>query len=109
MFLFFCFFLMLRRPPRSTRTDTLFPYTTLFRSFGGYGRSYDRNQFDFLQQEISVGSFTTRTFNFITGDPNNTCDPSPTCVPWDPIYLTPEGRDQQIGRTSCRERVCQYV
>src|SRR3546814_16299307 len=43
---FFCvildvFFLMRRRPPRSTRTDTLFPYTTLFRShwdlqsFGG--------------------------------------------------------------------------
>src|SRR3546814_21151285 len=29
----FCvFFLMIRRPPRSTRTDTLFPYTTLFRS-----------------------------------------------------------------------------
>src|SRR3546814_19671763 len=32
-FLFF-FFLMIRRPPRSTRTDTLFPYTTLFRSSG---------------------------------------------------------------------------
>src|SRR3546814_21030105 len=43
-----CFFvLMIRRPPRSTRTDTLFPYTTLFRSrtrlsvtpagFGGAG------------------------------------------------------------------------
>src|SRR3546814_2776334 len=34
------FFLMIRRPPRSTRTDTLFPYTTLFRSLtavsGGY-------------------------------------------------------------------------
>src|SRR3546814_12313499 len=31
---YFCvlFFLMIRRPPRSTRTDTLFPYTTLFRS-----------------------------------------------------------------------------
>src|SRR3546814_948865 len=28
------FFLMIRRPPRSTRTDTLFPYTTLFRSSG---------------------------------------------------------------------------
>src|SRR3546814_17617395 len=27
---------MIRRPPRSTRTDTLFPYTTLFRS-GGFG------------------------------------------------------------------------
>src|SRR3546814_11919012 len=32
-FIFFVFFfLMIRRPPRSTRTDTLFPYTTLFRS-----------------------------------------------------------------------------
>src|SRR3546814_12935748 len=33
------FFLMIRRPPRSTRTDTLFPYTTLFRSlhFGEKG------------------------------------------------------------------------
>src|SRR3546814_14628239 len=29
---FIVVFLMLRRPPRSTRTDTLFPYTTLFRS-----------------------------------------------------------------------------
>src|SRR3546814_14061460 len=29
---FFLLFLMIRRPPRSTRTDTLFPYTTLFRS-----------------------------------------------------------------------------
>src|SRR3546814_1293533 len=30
-----CFLLMRRRPPRSTRTDTLFPYTTLFRSVKG--------------------------------------------------------------------------
>src|SRR3546814_2114024 len=30
--IFSVFFLMIRRPPRSTRTDTLFPYTTLFRS-----------------------------------------------------------------------------
>src|SRR3546814_8677888 len=28
---------MIRRPPRSTRTDTLFPYTTLFRSGTGFG------------------------------------------------------------------------
>src|SRR3546814_3535873 len=33
MFVVLLFFLMIRRPPRSTRTDTLFPYTTLFRSF----------------------------------------------------------------------------
>src|SRR3546814_14856765 len=32
MMVLFFFFLMIRRPPRSTRTDTLFPYTTLFRS-----------------------------------------------------------------------------
>src|SRR3546814_11656512 len=46
-------FLMIRRPPRSTRTDTLFPYTTLFRSvdadglgrlFGGEGRAGDVGQ-----------------------------------------------------------------
>src|SRR3546814_15573850 len=41
------FFLMIRRPPRSTRTDTLFPYTTRFRSqqvvaFDGRGRVGDR-------------------------------------------------------------------
>src|SRR3546814_18457262 len=32
----FILFLMIRRPPRSTRTDTLFPYTTLFRSTGTF-------------------------------------------------------------------------
>src|SRR3546814_18217203 len=32
---YYVFFLMIRRPPRSTRTDTLFPDTTLFRSVAG--------------------------------------------------------------------------
>src|SRR3546814_18966224 len=31
-YVYLFFFVMIRRPPRSTRTDTLFPYTTLFRS-----------------------------------------------------------------------------
>src|SRR3546814_1256772 len=35
---FVFFFLMIRRPPRSTRTDTLFPYTTLFRSLANAPR-----------------------------------------------------------------------
>src|SRR3546814_7005169 len=39
-----CFFLMIRRPPRSTRTDTLFPYTTLFRSLGLLGERCRRDQ-----------------------------------------------------------------
>src|SRR3546814_6381871 len=40
----FCcfFFLMIRRPPRSTRTDTLFPYTTLFRSGRWRGQQFSR-------------------------------------------------------------------
>src|SRR3546814_1386015 len=33
---------MIRQPPRSTRTDTLFPYTTLFRSKGAIGNQYLR-------------------------------------------------------------------
>src|SRR3546814_17156804 len=37
----FFFFLMIRRPPRSTRTDTLFPYTTLFRSLAANRLSVD--------------------------------------------------------------------
>src|SRR3546814_3627505 len=37
---------MIRRPPRSTRTDTLFPYTTLFRSTQGAERLLDRNDLD---------------------------------------------------------------
>src|SRR3546814_4090135 len=41
MCIFVCviFFLMIRRPPISTRTDTLFPYTTLFRSHRHRGRA----------------------------------------------------------------------
>src|SRR3546814_8932647 len=38
---------MIRRPPRSTRTDTLFPYTTLFRSLR-------EDQFDFLEAYLAT-------------------------------------------------------
>src|SRR3546814_4466304 len=40
MFLMLFVFLMIRRPPRSTRTDTLFPYTTLFRSLVDQAKLY---------------------------------------------------------------------
>src|SRR3546814_14881906 len=51
----FLVFLMIRRPPRSTRTDTLFPYTTLFRSAtGGCGGRLTTAEIDdranFLQE-----------------------------------------------------------
>src|SRR3546814_11135125 len=44
----FFFFLMIRRPPRSTRTDTLFPYTTLFRSEEAWFGDYPPDFFDFI-------------------------------------------------------------
>src|SRR3546814_16576211 len=49
---FYVFFLMIRRPPRSTRTDTLFPYTTLFRSGSArlaLGGGFRNNGLDFTQ------------------------------------------------------------
>src|SRR3546814_3063423 len=55
MYFLFFFFLMIRRPPRSTRTDTLFPYTALFRSddFASDG-ALTQSSLDFL-----VGEFFT--------------------------------------------------
>src|SRR3546814_9841956 len=64
MFVYLCFtlchccffFLMIRRPPRSTRTDTLFPYTTLFRSVACHilacGQSLARTQMPIRVPEV---------------------------------------------------------
>src|SRR3546814_18672411 len=52
---FLFFFLMIRRPPRSTRTDTLFPYTTLFRSVE-VGVSAIDNTFRPEEIEIEAGT-----------------------------------------------------
>src|SRR3546814_18850734 len=51
----FVFFLMIRRPPRSTRTDTLFPYTTLFRSPLGapVGAARDADRFRRLRHRLA--------------------------------------------------------
>ena len=69
-----------------------------FAIFGGYGRSYDRTQFDFIQQELAQGQFAGRTFNFNNpGDTDNVCAPSATCIAWNPSYLTPEGRAQLVA------------
>src|SRR3546814_12990894 len=54
---FLFFFLMIRRPPRSTRTDTLFPYTTLFRSaLSAVPLAYGQSQDDEPLDEISFPS-----------------------------------------------------
>ena len=65
--------------------------------YGGYGRSYDRNQFDFVQLEATNGTFGRVTFSF-QGDPANPCS-GESCVPWDPVYLTQEGLDSLVAAT----------
>src|SRR3546814_21080033 len=102
---------MIRRPPRSTRTDTLFPYTTLFRStmadiyqrfadkldrgaaaVGGTGLASDSAGGGFAAQVRALGlggESTVITGNGVAAD---------DAVQW-----------AEIGRASCRERVCQYV
>src|SRR3546814_18543120 len=96
--------LMIRRPPRSTRTDTLLPYTTLFRSLGkgwiGGPRGGDARR-------DGVGGAGGK------GDDARPREPPA-------LYDAGAHRDAQghgfgrdpvreIGRASCRERVCQYV
>ena len=80
-----------------------------FTVFGGFGRSYDRNQFDFLQQELSVGAFQQRTFLFQGANPLNQCTPSSTCIPWNPIYLTAEGRAQLAQSSTGGGRELRFI
>src|SRR3546814_17436300 len=104
---------MIRRPPRSTRSDTLFPYTTLFRSayaerFRDLGapRVSVMGNIKFDQQlppaQIALGRALRKRLGTR------------------PVWIaasTHEGEDElllaahreQNGRASCRERVCPYV
>src|SRR6267154_1975575 len=53
--------------------------------FGGVGRSYDRDLFDYLQLEETKQALPENTIFFRTND--HPCTLSPTCVAWDPKYL----------------------
>src|SRR3546814_3706630 len=59
--------------------------------FGGAGRAYDRNIFDYMAREYYGGAFTSYTLMFDT--PLHECDPaaSTNCIPFDPSLMTPEG------------------
>src|SRR3546814_18301661 len=74
---------MIRRPPISTRTDTLFPYTTLFRSPGGFGFGLRPQQFDlhdprtglFLRYRLSSGYHLFRRRADLAADTGATLRP----------------------------------
>src|SRR3546814_13161218 len=110
---------MIRRPPRSTRTDTLFPYTTLFRSRAGERGAVivERapakiNLALHVRHRRADGYHAIETL-FAFARAGDTVSVEPAAAPNFPITrpfaanLSP--LDNQIGRASCRESVCQYV
>src|SRR3546814_12587951 len=109
------FILMLRRPPRSTRTDTLFPYTTLFRSVVDHLRKGQRDH-----DEVDAGGAQR---DGADGERHHGGQHHGR-QPDDQHRLAAADRDgpgekgralegvqggDEIGRAACRERVCQYV
>jgi outer membrane receptor protein involved in Fe transport len=54
--------------------------------FGGAGRAYDRNLYDYLQVEQTKFSLATSELRFNT--PEHPCAPSASCVAWDPAFAT---------------------
>src|SRR3546814_11959033 len=107
---------MIRRPPRSTRTDTLFPYTTLFRSPSQNNPANAAN----------MGAVTTQTEQqrLLNETYKSSVSQREAAVAimrleTSELYLNASATDQKalrestltakIGRASCRERMCQYV
>src|SRR3546814_15813183 len=103
---------MLRRPPRSTRTDTLFPYATLFRSRlrGERDDAVDPafepllevrlRQLPALARSDQVGDDRlARLASGGAGEPADAVD----------VAQAGQGQVAEIGRASCRARVCRYV
>src|SRR3546814_12364585 len=102
---FFFFFLMIRRPPRSTRTDTLFPYTTLFRSrIKVAGAIHLARRAAPVETEGEWEPARLRAQFFLT----DVVRPAAARLA-DAAAHHEQRDDAEIGRASCRERVCQYV
>src|SRR3546814_11934975 len=102
---------MIPRPPIATRTDTPFPYTTLFRSHSLV--RYKTNDYSvpvaYGHQDVWVRGYVDAV---VIGCRGEIIARHPRCweredVVFDPLLYLP--LIEQIGRASCRERVCQYV
>src|SRR3546814_12340920 len=68
---------MIRRPPRSTRTDTLFPYTTLFRSFSDYPNPVNIGN----PEEITINEFAKEILRLTGSDRKVVYKPLPADDP----------------------------
>src|SRR3546814_19776576 len=102
---------MIRRPPRSTRTDTLFPYTTLFRSRSKCGSTESCSD---TTERPAMKKNPDNTLLLVLSEKEAAIVRNIVETP----LAEPGGRTRlvlvlavavQIGRASCRERVCQYV
>src|SRR3546814_19024873 len=99
---------MIRRPPRSTRTDTLFPYTTLFRSHAD-GERFLLERLEAYR--IGRDARVARTFQNIRLFPRMTVLENLLVAQHTNLMRASwySVAGLQIGRASCRERVCPYV
>src|SRR3546814_19799055 len=106
----YLFFLIIRRPPRSTRTDKLVPYTTLFRS-----AVYQQDDVPAELRAHRGSRVLTRlgrqrgpgeVRRHATG--MEVAEVAATRRRRALRQLGRQGDEDQIGRASCRERVCQY-
>src|SRR3546814_18383469 len=114
---------MIRRPPRSTRTDTLFPYTTLFRSIGDFAaevyaplnRAGDTNNPKWNDGRVTMPSgfkeayrqFVAAGWGSIDGPGAYGGQDLPFTLAT--VVIEALGSANKIGRATWRERVCQYV
>src|SRR3546814_13923205 len=106
---------MIRQPPRSTRTDTLLPYTTLFRSadlgnlFGSMVGAYENNV---AEHAFPVVETQEGPMHRWQRQVSSNFGPYPAKDAAQPEAINGKAFMQvrlEIGRASCRERVCQYV
>src|SRR3546814_19087237 len=116
---------MRRRPPRSTRTDTLFPYTTLFRSgvrvpaenlVGSEGEGFRIAMMGLDGGRLNIGACSLggaqRCLDEAVNYTRDRKQFGQAIADFQATQFTladMETELQEIGRASCRERVCQYV
>src|SRR3546814_16444602 len=108
---------MIRRPPRSTRTDTLFPSTTLFRPPGAMSAPAKRRhglRAFFVLTALLVGAFAYWAYDRYTGfvdTPVSGLEAGDTLVveSGDSFARVLQRLREKNGRASGRERVCPYV